>query len=198
MKKKMITGLIAFAFACSSLFLMVSCAKKQVQVSEGVQPTTEEAKEAEKARPEEVKKAEVTDLAKEEAARKARLEEIKLAQRLAEEVRVFESQNIYFDFDKSDLKPPAKAILKKKADWLRRNPSYRVRIEGHCDERGTNEYNLALGERRAYSAKKFLAALGISEKRMPTISWGEERPADPGHNEAAWSKNRRDEFKLIR
>ncbi|MFP3929181.1 MAG: OmpA family protein, partial [Desulfobacteraceae bacterium] len=73
-----------------------------------------------------------------------------------------------------------------------------VRIEGHCDERGTNEYNLALGERRANAAKKYLISLGVSEDRVRTISYGEERPADPRHNEEAWAKNRRDEFKLFK
>ncbi len=81
-------------------------------------------------------------------------------------MRAFESESIYFDFDKSDLKPEAQATLKKKADWLRRNPGYSLRIEGNCDDRGTNEYNLALGERRAASAKKFLTALGIAEDRI--------------------------------
>ncbi|NIR17957.1 MAG: peptidoglycan-associated lipoprotein Pal, partial [Desulfobacterales bacterium] len=98
----------------------------------------------------------------------------------------------------SELKPEARAILVKKAEWLRNNQEFSVRIEGHCDERGTNEYNLALGERRANAAWKFLNALGISGSRMTTISYGEERPADTGHNETAWSQNRRDEFKLIR
>jgi peptidoglycan-associated lipoprotein len=96
------------------------------------------------------------------------------------------------------LKAPARAILENKAAWLRANGRYKVRIEGHCDERGTNEYNLALGERRANSAFKYLNALGVSADRMSTISYGEERPADPGHNEAAWAKNRRDEFKLYK
>ena len=108
----------------------------------------------------------------------------------------FEAENIYFDFDKSELKPEARAILTKKADWLRAHPEFSLRIEGNCDERGTIEYNLALGERRANAAWKFLNAMGISGERMTTISYGEERPAFLGHNEAAWAKNRRDEFKL--
>lgn len=106
-------------------------------------------------------------------------------------------QTIYFDFDKYNLKPPAIKKLDKTADWLFKNPKVRILIEGHCDERGTNEYNLALGERRANSAKKYLMSLGISPERISTISYGEERPVDPGHNEAAWAKNRRDEFKII-
>jgi peptidoglycan-associated lipoprotein len=98
----------------------------------------------------------------------------------------------------ADLKPEAKATLKNKAAWLRDHAAYVIRIEGHCDERGTAEYNLALGERRAHAAKKFLMALGVEEHRMSGISYGEEKPADPGHNEEAWAKNRRDEFRLVK
>jgi len=86
--------------------------------------------------------------------------------------------------------------LEKKAAWLRANPSYNVKIEGNCDERGTNEYNLALGDRRAKAAQKFLNALGIGMNRMSTISYGEEKPACTEKNEKCWSKNRRDDFKL--
>jgi peptidoglycan-associated lipoprotein len=104
------------------------------------------------------------------------------------------NENIYFDFDRSNLKPEAQKVLKRKAEWLRNEPGESVIIEGHCDERGTNEYNLALGDRRAQSAKNFLIDLGIAESRLTTISYGEERPADPRHNREAWSKNRRDHF----
>jgi peptidoglycan-associated lipoprotein len=201
MRKRMMTVLIALTFISSSFLVMVSCAKKQVQVSEPVQPTTQEMKtegEDAKAKAEEEARKRAEAEAKAEAERQARLRELKQSQKLADEIRVFESESIYFDFDKSDLKPEAKATLRNKAAWLRMNSSYALRIEGHCDERGTNEYNLALGERRAHAAKKFLTALGISDDRVSTISYGEERPADPKHNQAAWAKNRRDEFKLIK
>jgi peptidoglycan-associated lipoprotein len=202
MRKRMMTVLIALTFICASFLVMASCAKKQVQVSEPVQPTTQEmtAEDEAKAKAEEAarQRAEEEAKAKAEAERQARLRELKQSQQLADEIRMFESDNIYFDFDKADLKPEAQATIRNKADWLRMNSSYAVRIEGHCDERGTNEYNLALGERRAHAAKKFLAALGISEDRISTISYGEERPADPTHNQEAWAKNRRDEFKLIK
>ena len=105
-------------------------------------------------------------------------------------------ENIYFDFDKYNLRPEAVQKLDKTAAWLSKKAGVKVRIEGHCDERGTSEYNLALGDRRANSAKKYLVDLGIAADRLATISYGEERPADAGHNEAAWSKNRRDEFKI--
>jgi len=110
------------------------------------------------------------------------------------DVPAFMTERIYFDFDKSMLKLDAQSLLKKKADWLKANPNTKVLIEGNCDERGTPEYNLALGERRAESAKKFLVDLGIDAKRISTISYGEERPVDSRHNEEAWAKNRNDGF----
>jgi len=106
-------------------------------------------------------------------------------------------QIVYFDFDKSNLNPTEKEKLDKTSAWLSDNPEANLRIEGHCDERGTSEYNLALGERRANSAKKYLINLGNDPQKISTISYGEENPADPAHNKDAWSKNRRDEFKII-
>ena len=103
-------------------------------------------------------------------------------------------EDIYFDFDKSILTPAAQDNLMQKAEWLRENPDAMVTIEGHCDERGTNEYNLALGDRRAESARAFLVDLGIDASRLTTISYGEERPVDPRQNEEAWAKNRRGHF----
>lgn len=107
-----------------------------------------------------------------------------------------ELQPIYFDYDSSALKSQAKAKLERAADWLKMNPRVNVQIEGHCDERGTNEYNLSLGERRALAARRYLVSLGISQDRIFTISYGEERPAKEGHDESAWKANRRDEFKI--
>lgn len=109
-------------------------------------------------------------------------------------VPAFMTERIFFDFDKSVLKLEAQALLKKKADWMKSNADTKLLIEGNCDERGTAEYNLALGERRAESAKKFLVDLGIDAKRISTISYGEERPIDPRSNEEAWAKNRNDGF----
>ncbi len=113
----------------------------------------------------------------------------------AKEPIVFE--NIYFDFNKYELKPEARGILNRIAEKLRENPEVNIRIEGNCDERGTEQYNLALGEKRALEAKKFLIGAGISANRIEIISYGEENPIDPGHNEKAWAKNRRDEFKIL-
>lgn len=102
---------------------------------------------------------------------------------------------VYFDFDKYDLKPEARDTLAVNADWLKANTGIQIQIEGHCDERGTVEYNLALGERRANAVKNYLVSLGVDEARLFTISYGEEMPADPGHNREAWAKNRRAQFK---
>jgi peptidoglycan-associated lipoprotein len=99
---------------------------------------------------------------------------------------------IFFDYDKADLKADARAQAEKWAEWLKKYPQNSVTIEGHCDERGTREYNLALGERRAAAAKKYLVALGISANRIGTISYGKERPAVVGSNEDAYRQNRRD------
>ena len=101
---------------------------------------------------------------------------------------------IYFDFDRSELQESARDELQRKAQVLRDYPELRVRIEGHADERGTVEYNLALGERRAEAARQYLIDLGIDTDRLTTVSYGEERPALEGSNESAWSQNRRDEF----
>jgi peptidoglycan-associated lipoprotein len=98
---------------------------------------------------------------------------------------------VYFDYDKFDLTPEAKNTLAKLVPILKNFPDKKVLIEGHCDERGTVEYNLALGERRAYSVKTYLIQAGIQPERLQTISYGKEKPCDPGHTEEAWSKNRR-------
>ena len=98
---------------------------------------------------------------------------------------------VFYDFDKSDLKPEARRTVERWAAWLLQYPNVNVTIEGHCDERGTREYNIGLGERRAAAAKNFLVSLGIDARRVATISYGKERPAVVGSNEAAWSQNRR-------
>jgi peptidoglycan-associated lipoprotein len=117
---------------------------------------------------------------------------------MTQKLAKFNNEKIYFAFDRSDLTDQSKAVLKDKADFLGLYKFYTLRIEGHCDERGTNDYNLALGDRRANAAKKYLMALGITEDRIKTVTYGEERPANPGHNESAWAQNRRDEFVAIR
>jgi peptidoglycan-associated lipoprotein len=106
-------------------------------------------------------------------------------------------KKIYFDFDRSDLRPDAIATLEANATKLKQYPSLRIRIEGHCDERGTEEYNIGLGDRRAKASYNYLVNLGISPSRMETVTYGKSQPEDPGHNEEAWATNRRDVFLVI-
>jgi peptidoglycan-associated lipoprotein len=105
-------------------------------------------------------------------------------------------KTVYFDFDKSEIKEDQVAVLRSNAAWLKANPKFKLLIEGHCDERDTIEYNLALGDRRAKRVLEYLTDLGVAADRMRKISYGEERPVDPGHDEEAWAKNRRAEFVL--
>jgi peptidoglycan-associated lipoprotein len=107
---------------------------------------------------------------------------------------VAELKSIHFDFDKSDIRPGDAAILDANARWLSANGKQLVLIEGHCDERGTNEYNMALGERRARATMTYLMSRGVQQARISTISYGEERPLCTGHDEACWSQNRRAQF----
>ncbi len=106
-------------------------------------------------------------------------------------------KEIYFDYDKYDLKVDARETLKANAAWLKANPSARVQIEGHCDERGTNEYNLALGAKRAQAAKDYWLTLGITAQRLSTISYGKELPVCRESTEECWQKNRRDRFGVL-
>jgi peptidoglycan-associated lipoprotein len=110
----------------------------------------------------------------------------------ADDFKVNVGDRIFFDFDKYDLSAEARAQLEKQAAWLKAYPNITVTVEGNCDERGTREYNLALGERRATSAKNYLVALGVDPNRIQTISYGKERPAVLGSDESAWAQNRRD------
>jgi peptidoglycan-associated lipoprotein len=102
--------------------------------------------------------------------------------------------DIHFDFDRYNIRPGDADILRKNADWFKNNSATKVRIEGNCDERGTIEYNLALGQRRADAAKNYLVGLGVEGSRLDTISYGKERPLCKEHNEACWAQNRRDAF----
>ena len=108
----------------------------------------------------------------------------------------FVNVNINFDFDKFSLSPEARTILADKASFMNANPGLKAKIEGHCDERGTSEYNLALGERRAKAAQDYLIFLGIGADRLSIISYGEEKPLDPAKTEEAFAKNRRDQFRI--
>jgi peptidoglycan-associated lipoprotein len=170
-------------------FLAPSCGKKEIR-SEPVMTEEEARRKAEE-------EARRRDMEKQAAVREESLTEEGLREE-KEKIRferdMFENEDILFEFDSAKLSDEAQNILRRKAEWLRQNPRAQVIIEGHCDERGTTEYNLALGDRRAFSAKSFLVDLGINESRLTTVSYGEERPLDPSATEEAWAKNRRDHF----
>jgi peptidoglycan-associated lipoprotein len=143
--------------------------------------------------------AEARRRAEEEARRRAEEEARRAAEeaarRRAERERVLNiiSERVHFDFDKSNIRSDQESVLQRKIEALRQYPGIRLQIEGHCDERGSNEYNLALGQRRAESVKRYLTSYGLDANRFTTISYGEERPVDPRSNEEAWAKNRRSE-----
>jgi len=106
-------------------------------------------------------------------------------------------RDAYFGYDEATLSSDAQSALNTSASWLRQNSRYSLLIEGHCDERGTEQYNLALGDRRANTVREYLVALGIEGSRMRTVSYGEERPFDEGHDESAWAQNRRAHLVLV-
>ena len=136
--------------------------------------------------------------AKEEAERRQRIADSLAAMgKTTEAVKTLLATMIHFDFDKAIVRPGDAAILDQKVSILQANPGLRIRLSGHCDERGSDEYNLALGNRRATAAKQYLVSHGIDAGRIETVSYGEERPIDPAHNEEAWAKNRRDETEIL-
>ena len=190
-KHRIITAL---ALTILIIFFAAACTKSKIS-SEPI-PTTSAEEEAARRAEEEARQRE---LARQKALAEENLKEESFSENLASE-RVeedktrFENEDIHFDFDSIQLAPEAQEILNKKWKWLRKHPSATVTIEGHCDNRGTNEYNLALGEGRAQSAKTYLMDLGIDISRLNTLSYGEERPLDPQQSESAWAKNRRAHF----
>lgn len=179
------------------------CTKKTVLKEEAVtqkqavSAETKPAKVPEKSTlkaDEEAKKRAEREQTEREAALKAQTRKDAVVKEKAAAKELYEFADIHFDFDDFNLKDEARKILGKHAAWLNKNSKATGVIEGHCDERGTAEYNLALGQRRADTAAKYLMDMGIDGKRIKTISYGKERPLDPGHNEAAWAKNRRAHF----
>jgi peptidoglycan-associated lipoprotein len=132
----------------------------------------------------------------ERVARQRGADSLAAAQRTTDEVKAMLAAMIHFDFDRATLRPEDTAVLDQKIAILQKNPNVHIRISGHCDERGSDEYNLALGNRRATAAKQYLVSHGIDASRIETVSYGEERPLAQGHDEAAWSQNRRDEFEI--
>jgi peptidoglycan-associated lipoprotein len=114
-----------------------------------------------------------------------------------EDFRVSVGDRVFFGYDRFDLTPEARSVLERQAAWLRQYPNVRVLIAGNCDERGTREYNLALGARRAAAVRDYLASLGVAGNRMETVSYGKERPIDPRSNEEAWSVNRNGHTQIV-
>lgn len=203
MKRKSICIGIMTVIFCISMMLMTGCAKKAVSKDEGLVAGEKKAAAAQSEA--DIKKKEAEAAAKEEAARKLAAEQQKedvkelalkrdaaAAATAEKEQTAFE--DIYFVFDKSTIEPEAREILKRLASLLGSNKNYSLVVEGHCDERGTVEYNLALGQRRADAAMKYLVDLGLDKESIKTITYGKERPLDPGHDEEAWAKNRRAHF----
>lgn len=200
---------------CLGLILSGCPKKTAIKEEPSIKKAEESAAERERAKLEAEQKERE---AKEREAARIREEEAKKEQERKEQAKrelekslvskktpgiegeVFESsllKDVYFDFDKYDIRPEDTKVLKDSAALLMKHPGVKIQIEGHCDERGTNEYNLALGERRCNSAKKYLISVGVPESRLSTISYGEERPLDSGHDEGAWAKNRRAHFIII-
>lgn len=108
----------------------------------------------------------------------------------------FAGDHVYFDFDRYNIRPDGAAVIQGKADFMSQYPTVRTEIQGHCDERGTEVYNMALGDRRARATYNYITSLGIDGSRLSCVSYGKERPLDPGHTEAAWARNRRAQFVL--
>lgn len=188
------TRLFGMILLCSSLALFLfSCSKKEIKSEPVVsKPTVSAEDEAEKAK----KRVRITKEEGQEQKERALTEEEARRLKEAAEKAKFESEDIHFEYDQYILSDEAKKILDKKAQWLKQYTAAKVLIEGHCDERGSAEYNLALGQKRADSAMQYLISLGIKADRLSTISYGKERPLDPRANEEAWAKNRRAHFVL--
>ena len=207
MKRNLLTVvLIALVLSLSVTFL-TGCAKKaglkdqaamtSAQTPGAAPPAAKAApapKGGEVAKGTEIDEQALRDKAAREAAEKAKKEAAAKAAAILKELQI---PDVYFDFDKYNLKPLAQTTLKNGAPAYLKYKDYKLVIEGHCDERGTAEYNLALGQKRADEAAKYLADLGIEKERIKTISYGKEMPLDPKHDEAAWAKNRRAHFVIL-
>ena len=189
MKKQKIFMTLFLVAIISAFVLPAGCAKKAVMKEE---PAMGKEAAVEKQAP-----AKAAEAAPAKVPEEQKVDEAAMAAALADK-EASQFADIHFAYDRSDLRPDARKVLDRHAKWLKAHPEFRVRIEGNCDERGTVEYNMALGQRRAASAKKYLVDLGVAKNRLSTISYGKERPLDPGHNEEAWAKNRRDHFSVTR
>jgi peptidoglycan-associated lipoprotein len=184
MKRSWLTALIVLAIGFGLLLVGVGCAKKEAM------------EKAEETKPPQVMPQQPPAPAPVSPQEEMKPEAPSIPG-LADEIKAFEDKDIHFDFDKYDLTPEDIEILNSKASFLKAHPDLKIQIEGNCDERGTIEYNIALGDRRAKAAQNFLVEVGIDKERISTISYGKEKPLDPGNNEEAWAKNRRDHFVIM-
>jgi peptidoglycan-associated lipoprotein len=184
---------------CGGVLLLNGCAKEElVKKDEPIAPPPpaaaaqppkkQEPIKAEVVQSQPIKEAPATAQAQAQAARET----------VAAQAPERSLERIYFDFDSSTLSQAARDTLYANAEYLLKKYKGPVKLEGHCDERGSDEYNLALGEKRAKSAFNYLMTLGVPTERLSVISYGKEKPADPGHDEAAWAKNRRVEFVIVK
>ncbi len=187
--------LSVLAALCLSALIAGGCAKKDVVKSE--EPLVKEvAPKVELPKPEAPKPIETDTSKQTPEVVAAQQTETQATTPSAAEASL---ETVYFDFDKSDLRQDTRDALNRNAEiLLKSQPKTKIRIEGHCDERGSAEYNLALGERRATSALQYLITLGVKADRLSTVSYGKEKPAVQGHDESAWSKNRRAEFVIVK
>jgi peptidoglycan-associated lipoprotein len=177
------TALIAIAvLAAGTFFFGAGCKKKPPTTTEETRPPVEAPPPA------------ATPVAPPTTAPSDDVQQEVLSQDLAELNRKGYLQDAYFDYDQADLRDDARTALAANAEWLKKFPSIQLLVEGHCDERGTNEYNLALGDRRANAAKEYLASLGVDGSRVRTVSYGEERPFCNESAESCWQQNRRGHF----
>lgn len=179
---------------CMAALVAGGCAKKELVKSEEGAPAVQAPQPP---TPTEVKPVPMEPPVKEQPVKETPIKEEALKETSKPAVAEAALQKIYFDFDSYLLSQAARDILYRNAEWLLKNPSVKAQIEGHCDERGSDEYNLALGESRAKSALNYLKVLGVPAERLSVISYGKEKPAEPGHDEAAWAKNRRAEFVIL-
>jgi len=195
--KKNLTWIGFFIVLAFTLSMFAGCSGKKAVVKEGA--AQDQQVTSDQAAKDAAAKAEADRLAREKAEREAAE---RLAKEPAEKAAKVEAaaamenivKDIYFDFDKSNIRPDAREVLKANADYFLKNSVASIIVEGNCDERGTAEYNMALGQRRADEAKKYLVNLGVKGSKITTISYGKEKPIDAGHDEEAWAKNRRDHF----
>jgi peptidoglycan-associated lipoprotein len=194
---KRVHSLVLMGFSVA--LVAAACGKKAPEVAPAPQPNADSLAAAERARADSAA-ADSARRAQEEAERIARQREADsaaAAAAAAAEVRNMLAAMIHFDFDKAVLRPDDQGALDQKVAILTANPDLRIRISGHCDERGSDEYNLALGNRRATAAKNYLVSHGVDASRIETASYGEERPVAMGHDEDSWAQNRRDEFEIL-